>query len=335
MPATKLSGKNAVRKFGRNFVWVVSILVTLFVLGACAIPIPVPVMAPAGDSATMADEEAEEETEMAETEEAEEAEDAQEAEDAESMMGDAMAGQYLVSAARGCGCHFNSDLGTLAGGNKFEGPFGVVYSSNLTPDEATGIGGWTVEDLGNTLRLGHNMAGENMVVMPKYAFLADEDVANLHAYLFSLDPVANEVPAREVTIDVPDFTPAQAPPAVAPTDPVARGQYLASLARCGQCHTPTVDGRPDMSMLLAGAPFRDIVAPNLTPDLDTGLGGWAEQEIADFLGTGVYADGMESHPGMKGVVDSGIGDLTEEDRLAIAAFLKSLPPVVNLPVPAQ
>lgn len=319
MLVTVKSGKNRTGRIVRKVVWSVSIVLTLIVLGACAIPVPLAV--PMGDAAPMEDH-------------AEMAANAQES-DAE-MMGDPVAGEYLMNAARGCGCHFNRELGTLAGGNEFSGPFGVVYSPNLTPDEATGIGNWTVDDLAGALRLGHNELGENLIVMPKYAFLADEDIAHLHAYLHSLEPVANEIPERNVTIEIPDFTPAQMPPAVAPTDSVARGQYLASLARCGQCHTPNnAEGRPDMNMLLAGAPFRDIVAPNLTPDVDTGLGAWTEQEIADFLATGIYDDGMEAHPGMKGVVDSGVGKLTEADRLAIAAFLKNLPPVVNLPVPTE
>jgi hypothetical protein len=90
-----------------------------------------------------------------------------------------------------------------------------------------------------------------------------------------------------------------------------------------------------MEMLLAGAPFRDTVAPNITSDEATGIGLWTEQELADFLGTGVYSDGTEAHGGMMSQVNGGIGKLGEADRLAIAAFLKSLPPVVNEPATPQ
>ena len=58
---------------------------------------------------------------------------------------------------------------------------------------------------------------------------------------------------------------------------------------------------------------------------------WSVEEIADFLQTGIYSDGTESHAGMKSQVDRGLGKLTREDLLAIAAFLKNLPAIENLP----
>ena len=251
--------------------------------------------------------------------------------------GDPEAGAYIFNATVGCGCHFNGDLGGLGGGNKFEGPFGVAYSANISPHPQTGIGSLTDAQIADSIRFGKRADGENLApVMPRFAAMADQDVMDLVAYLRSLEPIENAVPARELTIEVADFTPQQPPPAVAPTEGAARGQYLASLVRCGQCHTPrNEDGTPNMDLFLAGAPFRDTVAPNLTPDEGTGLGAWSEQEIADFLATGVYADGLESHAGMKTTVDRSTGKFTDADRLAMAAFLKSLPPIENLPEPAQ
>ncbi|MEZ4612308.1 MAG: hypothetical protein R2838_19035 [Caldilineaceae bacterium] len=65
------------------------------------------------------------------------------------------------------------------------------------------------------------------------------------------------------------------------------------------------------------------MAPNLTPDEAAGLGLWTEEEIADFLATGVCSGGFEAHAGMKRVVDNATGKLTDADRLAIARWLKS------------
>ena len=256
-----------------------------------------------------------------------------------AMTGDPANGAVLFALGNGngCGCHFNSDLGGPAGGNRFEGPFGVVYSANITPHPETGIGSYTDQQIANAVRFGQRGDGENLApVMPRFAFISDKDILDLAAFLRTLEPLENAVPARELTIDVPDFTPSAPPPAESPTEPAARGLYLASLVRCGQCHTPVgPDGAPDMTKLLAGAPYKDTVAPNLTPDTATGLGAWSEEEIAAFLGTGVYSDGLEAHEGMKKVVERSLSKLGEEDLLAIAAFLKSLPPVDNLPTPAQ
>ncbi|NJN84794.1 MAG: cytochrome c [Caldilineaceae bacterium] len=171
--------------------------------------------------------------------------------------------------------------------------------------------------------------------MPHFTEMADDDVMDLIAYLRSQEPVENAVPDRELTVEVHHMI-EDTSPAEAPTEGVERGAYIVALARCTQCHTPSNDdGSKNMDLFLAGAPFRDTVAPNLTPDEGTGLGAWSEQEIADFLATGVYDDGTESHGGMKGVVDSGIGMLTDDDRLAVAAYLKSLDPIDNLPEPSE
>lgn len=249
----------------------------------------------------------------------------------ETSAGDPVAGEYIFSAAIGCGCHFNGEAGGLAGGNKFEGGFGLVFSRNLTPD-ATGIAGLSDQEIIDAFRLGKRPGGGNLApVMPRYASMSDEDALNLVALLRSRPALVNEIADPQLTSEPADFTPNQPPPAVAPTEGAARGGYLAALARCGNCHTPrTETGGFNNELFLAGAPFRDTVAPNLTPDEVTGLT-WTEQEIADFLGTGIYSDGLEAHAGMKGTVDRGLGKLTEADRLAIAAFLKSLPPIQNAP----
>lgn len=249
----------------------------------------------------------------------------------ETSAGDPVAGEYILSAAIGCGCHFNRDAGGLAGGNKFEGGFGLVYSRNLTQD-VTGIAGLSDQEVIDAFRLGKRPGGGNLApVMPRFASMSDEDALNLVAFLRSRPALANEVADPQLTSEPADFTPNQPPPAVAPTEGAARGGYLASLARCGNCHTPrTETGGFNNELFLAGAPYQDTVAPNLTPDEATGLT-WTEQEIADFLGTGIYSDGLEAHAGMKGTVDRGLGKLTEADRLAIAAFLKTLSPIQNAP----
>lgn len=255
------------------------------------------------------------------------------------MAGDPEIGSMLFALGNGngCGCHFNRDLGGPAGGNKFEGPFGLVYSANITPHPETGIGAYTDQQIADAIHFGKRASGGNLApAMPRFATISDADIMNLVAYIRTQPPLDNAVPAPALTSEIPDFTPQTPPLAESPTDPAAHGQYLASIVRCGRCHTPVgPDGQPDVSLFLAGAPLLDTVAPNITPDVATGLGEWSEEEIAAFLGTGIYADGFESHMAMKSVVDRSLSKLGEADLLAIAAFLKSLPPVENLPAPAQ
>ena len=253
-----------------------------------------------------------------------------------STTGEAMEpGQYLFTIARGCGCHFNGDLEALAGGNSFNTPAGEVYSANITPHEETGIGSWTAEEIAMTIHTGQTPDGTQLSpVMPyrDYSILAEADALAIANYLLSQEPVENAVPARELTTEPEPFTP-DPPPAEAPTDPVERGEYLVMLARCSGCHTPrNEDGSPNMDMWLAGNRIsEDEVAWNITPDEETGIGTLGEEEIAHFMRTGELADGSQIVGTMATQIERYFSHLTEEDAAAIAAYLKSIPPVNNDP----
>jgi mono/diheme cytochrome c family protein len=123
-------------------------------------------------------------------------------------------------------------------------------------------------------------------------------------------------------------------PGLAASPEVQRGQYLVSIISCTDCHTPgSFSGHPDMSRFLGGSdvgfavPGLGIfVAPNLTPDPATGLGKWSEAEIVTALTKGVRPDGRVLAPIMPW---RSFANLTPADALAIASYLKSLPPVDN------
>jgi mono/diheme cytochrome c family protein len=113
---------------------------------------------------------------------------------------------------------------------------------------------------------------------------------------------------------------------------VARGQYLATIMDCAGCHTPgALAGQPEPDRQLAGSvigfalPGGGIVYPkNLTPDLETGLGRWTEEEVARAVRQGQSRDGRALIPVMPWPSYS---VLAEADARAIAAYLKSVPPV--------
>jgi mono/diheme cytochrome c family protein len=115
---------------------------------------------------------------------------------------------------------------------------------------------------------------------------------------------------------------------------LARGKYLTSIIPCTDCHTAgTFLGKPDMAHYLGGSDVGFEIpglgvfyAPNLTPDKDTGLGKWSNEEIATAITTGKRPDGRMLAPAMP--VES-LKHLTHEDALAIAAYLKSLAPIKN------
>ena len=120
----------------------------------------------------------------------------------------------------------------------------------------------------------------------------------------------------------------------ADTAQVARGQYLVQLGGCNDCHTPGyLLGKADMARFLGGSDvgfetpgLGTVVAPNLTPDKDTGLGTWTKDEIATAIQTGVRPDGRMLAPVMPW---RAYAALTKSDVGAIVDYLKSLPPISN------
>jgi mono/diheme cytochrome c family protein len=113
---------------------------------------------------------------------------------------------------------------------------------------------------------------------------------------------------------------------------LARGKYLVILGGCNDCHTPGYFfGRPDPARFLGGSDVAfeipglgAFVGRNITPDNETGIGTWTAEQIVTALQTGHRPDGRVLAPIMPW---HALANLTNEDALAIAAFLQSIPPV--------
>jgi mono/diheme cytochrome c family protein len=123
-------------------------------------------------------------------------------------------------------------------------------------------------------------------------------------------------------------------PALADDAQVARGHYLVTIAGCSDCHTPgALLGSPDMKRYLGGSdvgfaiPGAGVfVGENLTPDKDTGLGKWTDDQVIAAFRTGKTPEGRELSPVMP---YPALSHLSDADAQAIVAFLKSIPAVSN------
>jgi mono/diheme cytochrome c family protein len=258
-------------------------------------------------------------------------------------------GRYMFGATGGCGCHTVPKAEINAGGRRYDGPFGTVYSTNITPDRQTGIGTWTDEQIITAIRLGRRPNGERLLpVHPFTVFngMAEEDLRAIVAFLRTNPPVNRPNQPKRIAVPLFEsvflpawlaaFAPRETPPPKAPTTGVARGEYLVrAVGHCGECHTPrTMTMATDNSRFLAGNPKgpEDQAMPNITPDPDTGIGKWSVEEIADYLGSGNKPDGDVAGGLMGEVIDgtlAGYKDLAKADRLAIAQYLKTIPPIRN------
>jgi mono/diheme cytochrome c family protein len=125
-------------------------------------------------------------------------------------------------------------------------------------------------------------------------------------------------------------------PAKAPQSGIERGRYLAEhVSLCGDCHTPrNYLGVPKRALYLAGikvGPLGDEI-PNITPDEETGIGEWSRDEIAGLMLTG-FKPNLDNVQGLMEEVIEGVSlgykNMTREDALAIADYLKSIRPIVN------
>jgi len=274
------------------------------------------------------------------------------ASDAEAQTREQIArGKYVFGAAAGCGCHTVPKQALNAGGRKYDGPFGTVYSSNITPDPTTGIGKWTDEQIITATRLGRRPNGERLIPVHPYTVfngMAEQDLKDVVVYLRSVPPVNRATPAKKISVPMFEsvFLPAwlatfaaiETPPKSAATSGVARGEYLTrAVSHCGECHTPrTMTMAVDNTRFLAGNPKgkgpEGSAVPNITPDRETGLGSWSEEQITDYLETGNKPDGDVAGGLMAEVIQgssAGYKDLTKADRQAIAKYLKSIPPIKN------
>jgi len=256
-------------------------------------------------------------------------------------------GEYLYRAAGCSNCHTDRDAkgAELAGGAALTTPFGVFYAPNITPDREHGIGSWSDEDFVRAMREGVSPRGSHYYpAFPytSYTKLTDEDLRALKAYLFTLPPVAQPDRPHELPWYVRlrpllyfwkwlYFEPGPYRPDPQRSAAWNRGAYLANaVAHCGECHTPRDRfGGLDPARRFAGTTDGPdgAVVPNITPDRKTGIGRWSERDIAYYLETGMTPDGDFAGDVMADVIDNGLRHLTDEDRRAIATYLKSLPPI--------
>ncbi len=258
-------------------------------------------------------------------------------------------GAYLARAGNCLTCHTSEDGQPYAGGLPFHTPFGVLYSTNITPDPETGIGHWTFEDFHASMRLGIRPDGTHLYPAFPYtdfAKLTDGDIAALYLYLQTLEPVEQSAPPNQLEFPYNQrfllagwkilfHQPESYVPDPARSDEWNRGAYLVEGAgHCGACHTPrNALGGENESLALTGGSYLDKVrfgyhrqwaAVNLTSH-EAGLAARSEDDLVDYLRDGISGNAVVHGP-MREVVMNSTSHLSEADLRAMAVYLKSLPP---------
>jgi mono/diheme cytochrome c family protein len=260
-------------------------------------------------------------------------------------------GEYLAKAADCLVCHTAKHGSAYAGGFAFVLPFGTLYSTNITPDKATGIGNYTDAQFLAAVHRGVRADGANLYpAMPytSYTYMTDDDALAIKAYLFSLAPV--DSPNRRNALAFP-FNQRWAmsvwsalfnanerfKPDAEKSAEWNRGAYVAeALAHCGECHTPrNLAFALDNRKKFGGALTAGWRAYNISGDKASGVGAWHDEELIAYLARG-HAAGHGSAAGPMGeAVDESFSQLAPEDVHAIVAYLRSVPNIASSDLPAS
>ena len=252
-------------------------------------------------------------------------------------------GAYLVRGIVGCGnCHTPKGADghalpdqELAGGLVIDLPVFHAVAPNITPDKATGIGGWSDEQIIDAIRNGKRPDGT--IIGPPmpidfYRNMSDTDVRAIVAYLRSVKPIDHRVEkSRYKTPLPPSYGPPVTQVADVPVgDRIAYGHYLANIAHCMECHTPmSPKGGLDMTRVGAGGrelpayPAGMVSSANLTPANPDGIAHWTDAQVEDAITGGVRPDGRRL---VLLMAFDWYKNVSPADLDAVVAYLRTLKP---------
>lgn len=255
-------------------------------------------------------------------------------------------GQAIATAADCMACHTVPKTGKPnAGGYGIVSPLGTIYSSNITPSRQYGIGDYSEADFERAVRKGIRKDGSHLYpAMPydAYGAITDTDLHALYAYFMRGVQPVDEASKDYTALPFPfnmrismagwnllfanrkPFTPDPAK-----SEEINRGAYLAgALGHCASCHAPrNILMGQGADAPLTGGEVGPWYAPNITSDPVSGIGGWTQNEIEQYFRTGRVEGKAQAAGGMAEAIDNSLQHLPESDLRALAAYLKSTPPV--------
>ena len=250
-----------------------------------------------------------------------------------------VAGRYLAAAGDCVSCHTAEGGENYAGGRPINTPFGRLYSSNITPDVETGIGGITSAAFYQLIAYGaDSVLAPLYPAMPytSFHYVTREDSDALHAYFMSITPVNVAATPNEMEFPL-NIRPLMfgwnllfASREPFPKNPEKdeawnRGAYLVEgLGHCGECHTPrNALGAMESGEALTGAIIEDFKAPDLRSEALKARG-WNREDLALYFETGASPQGS-AFSEMFLAVKNSLRLLNHDDRLAIASYLLDTP----------
>ena len=246
-------------------------------------------------------------------------------------------GKQLAALGDCAVCHTSASGLVNAGGRPLETPFGIIYSTNITPDETTGIGNWSYPAFERAMREGIHRDGRHLYPAFPYTHFAkasDADLQALYAWLMAQAPVRAEAQKNELRFPF-NLRPLLAgwnalfhqaepfKPDTSKSEIWNRGAYLVEgFGHCSACHSPrNALGAERQGKYLAGGFAEGWEAPALT-SLSLAPIPWSEDELYSYLRTGESRHhGVAAGP-MAPVVKE-LAALPDHEIRAMAVYLAS------------
>jgi mono/diheme cytochrome c family protein len=253
-------------------------------------------------------------------------------------------GAYVATASDCVACHTAPGGQPMAGGLPMSSPVGTIMSTNITPSKEFGIGNYTEQQFFDAVRKGVRADGANLYpAMPYTAFshMSDEDISALYAYFMQgVKPV--DQTTKETSLPFPmnirasmmgwnllfrNNTPLTSDPSQ--SDEWNRGRYLVEgPAHCSTCHTPRGILMQETSAKMSGSQVGAWYAPNITADVNNGVGSWSKKQLVEYLKTGKVSDMNNSASGsMAEAISHSFQYLTDADLGAMATYLSTIPAI--------
>lgn len=247
-------------------------------------------------------------------------------------------GAQLVALGDCAVCHTAKGGELFAGGLKLDTPFGAIYSTNITPDDDTGIGTWSPDAFTRAMRKG--VARDGHLLYPAFPYqhftrTSSGDIADIYAYLMSRPAVRSVAPVNGL------YFPLNVRPLIGfwnllflhsrevPADATQsvewnRGRYLAEgLGHCGACHSPlNLLGAEKKDRAYDGGSIDGWEAPALN-QLSSAPVPWTQSQLVDYLRTGLASEHGAAAGPMRPVSEQ-LGNAPREDAEAMAVYLLSL-----------
>jgi fructose 5-dehydrogenase cytochrome subunit len=253
-------------------------------------------------------------------------------------------GEYLATAADCGACHTPPDGKRFAGGLAIGSPVGTIYSTNITPSARYGIGRYSEEQFARAVRRGIRADGANLYpAMPytSYSIFSDADLQALYRYFMQgVAPV--DAPAPRTDLPFPmnirvsmmgwnllflNRKPFQSDPRE--SELWNRGKYLVrGAAHCSACHTPRGFLMQEKTTEeFAGGQVGPWYAPNITSDMNSGIGSWRQDELVQYLRTGDARGKAQAAGSMGEAVEHSFQQLSDTDLNAMATYVRTVPAI--------